>query len=677
MKPRLTATIALLSLSISTQAGMETITVTAQRTANDQSPTSISVIDDIENAQPMHIHELLNQSPGTWISKGNGQEHLTAIRSPIMSGSGGCGPFLMSEDNISLRAPAFCNVNQLFDTNFEQAQRIEVLRGPGTVFHGSNAMHGVINIISPDFADRSTTRLAGEYENTHNYGRVLFDHRNRDGIVQGHFTRDNGYKDDSGFSQQKLRFKHRQQTDEWTLVHNFNASHLEQDTAGFVVGEDAYKDKSNRRANENPEAFRNARSLRWHSDISRETDGDGYFLVTPYLRSNDMEFLMHFQTGTPIEKSGHDSIGVQTAWFRPTSEKTDLVSGFDFDLSYGYLHQFQDQPPPFNPGAFPQGDHYRFNAEVSTAAMFLQAVTALHERLDISYGARIEYARYRYNNKLRDDNPCANSASCRYSAPDDTTETFFNWSPKFAIEWNWLGRQHAFINLSRAFRAPHVYELFRLEEQQTVADIDSEKIRSVELGFKGLIPGNTWYELSFYRMKKDNVIIKNSARQSVDNMKTEHQGAELMLGVDINRYLNIQTAMSYGKHRYARDNDLLFSATDEIKGNIIDSAPRHMHNLTVNIIPTDHSRLALEAVYMGRYYLDEVNEKSYPGHTLYNIRYKQTLPDGWEAGVAVHNIRDTLYADRAGLVPAGLDAGTPRYFIGEPRSLRLSIARNF
>ena len=86
----------------------------------------------------------MQRVPGTWISRGNGQESLTALRSPVLTGAGSCGAFYMAADNISLRAPGFCNVNQLFDANTEQAGRIEVLRGPATALYGSNAMHGVI-----------------------------------------------------------------------------------------------------------------------------------------------------------------------------------------------------------------------------------------------------------------------------------------------------------------------------------------------------------------------------------------------------------------------------------------------------------------------------------------------------------------------------------------------------
>ena len=118
---------------------LDTITVTATRVeaplSTQSSSLSVVTKQDIEQVSAVHISELMVRVPGVWITRGNGQEHLTAIRSPVLTGAGSCGAFYMAEDGVPVRPTGFCNVNQLFDTNSEQAQRIEVLRGPGTVLH--------------------------------------------------------------------------------------------------------------------------------------------------------------------------------------------------------------------------------------------------------------------------------------------------------------------------------------------------------------------------------------------------------------------------------------------------------------------------------------------------------------------------------------------------------------
>ena len=51
---------------------------------------SISVIDaqTIRDVAGTHPSEVLNRVPGVWVNRGSGQEHLTALRSAVYTGSG-------------------------------------------------------------------------------------------------------------------------------------------------------------------------------------------------------------------------------------------------------------------------------------------------------------------------------------------------------------------------------------------------------------------------------------------------------------------------------------------------------------------------------------------------------------------------------------------------------------
>ena len=167
IQSRLTTSISLLlSLSFSLSISAETtdqqpesdtednvIVSIASRSeqAVDELPVTISVIsqDDLNRINHTHIQETLNRIPGVNFHRGNGQEYLPSVRSQVFTGAGGCGALLILEDNIPLRPAGFCNINELFEANTELASQIEVIRGPGTVYYGSNALHGVINIITP------------------------------------------------------------------------------------------------------------------------------------------------------------------------------------------------------------------------------------------------------------------------------------------------------------------------------------------------------------------------------------------------------------------------------------------------------------------------------------------------------------------------------------------------
>ena len=80
--------------------------------SNNQSISSISE-DELVQLDAQHPKQIFRRSPGVWISRGSGQEHLTAIRSPVLTGPGACGSFLLLEDGIPIRPTGFCNVNDL------------------------------------------------------------------------------------------------------------------------------------------------------------------------------------------------------------------------------------------------------------------------------------------------------------------------------------------------------------------------------------------------------------------------------------------------------------------------------------------------------------------------------------------------------------------------------------
>ena len=222
-----------------------------------------------------------------------------------MTGAGSCGAFFTAADGISLRAPGFCNVNQLFDANIEQARRIEVIRGPATALYGSNAMHGVINVLSAAPTETLDHRLALEG----GPGRLLPgkvplpQHSGQARLqYQCNGSSDGGYKDDSGFDQQKLTLRDDYSGEQWDITTVFDYSNLNQETAGFIQGYKAYADDDLKETNPNPEAYRDAWSLRAYSRASRTLDASNTLVLTPYLRDNEMEFLMHFLPWQPLER---------------------------------------------------------------------------------------------------------------------------------------------------------------------------------------------------------------------------------------------------------------------------------------------------------------------------------------------------------------------------------------
>src|SRR5690606_38456230 len=107
--------------------------------------------------------EALNRLPGVNVMRGSGREHLTAIRSPVLTAGAGAGSFLYLEDGVPMRAAGFANVNGLFEAVSELSSGIEVVRGPGGALYGSNAVHGMINFLTRAPSDDLGNYLEASY----------------------------------------------------------------------------------------------------------------------------------------------------------------------------------------------------------------------------------------------------------------------------------------------------------------------------------------------------------------------------------------------------------------------------------------------------------------------------------------------------------------------------------
>lgn len=647
---------------------IETITISANRQAVrvQEASSNIAWLDEEQLVliSPQHIQQALSRIAGVWVSRGNGQEHLTALRSPVLTGAGGCGAFFMAEDGISLRAPGFCNANQLFDANSEQAKRIEVVKGANSALYGSNAVHGVINILSFDAKNPPSNYLTLE-AGPHDYWRGKFSiaaqNQEQSWLVYGNATQDGGYQADSGFDQQKLNIIQQTTLGQWEIKNSVAVSNLNQQTAGFIEGFEAYKDQGLRKTNANPEAFRNATSLLAYSQIKRINENHSVLTLSPYLRSNDMTFLQHYVPWQPVEKNGHNSVGLQAS-FTKQYDNIKLLSGFDWDQTWGELSEFQ--PDPFS-ATIPQGMHYDYAVTSRVYSPFFEANWQLAPSTKLVLGSRYEHTELDYNNHLRDGVACASDqVNCRFVRPADQRLVFRHWSHKLALNQQLSDDFAFYAQWSQGHRVPQTSELFRLQNNQSQSELKLEQSNSVEMGLRGYWL-NAYMDLNGFYLKKDRVILQDTNRQIINNGSTSHRGLEFTLHKQLDAGFYIAAVATYAKHRY--ESALTISEQD-ISGNDIDTAPKHMGSAQLGWRSYEGQLVELEWLHMGQYYLDPENSAEYQGHDLLNLRMTIALSNTMTLGIRLLNITHQDYAERADIA-----FGNYRYFIGEPRSLFVSL----
>lgn len=627
---------------------------------------------NISLVSPKHPSEVMARIPATWISRGSGQEHLTAIRSPVLTGAGACGSFLILEDNVPIRPAGFCNVNNLFELNLLQAQSIRVQRGPGRTLHGSNAQHGVIEVRSPspwalpDFA-ASVELGSDEFQRLSVVASGRANHHAFALLANG--TSSGSFRELEGFDEQKVNLVVDSDSHDGWVGARFAATNLNQETAGFILGEDSYRDSTLRRQNLNPEAYRDAYAVR-ASAVYRLNQ----WTVIPYARRSRMNFLQHFLPGKPLERNGQNSTGVLTSWLTANDDR-ELTLGIDLEYADTFLDEFQDQPAEgsdFLRETRPVGLHYDYQVDIVSGAVFANGVWQLGNQWWLATGLRLERLRYDYDNRasdgnLREDGTACGFGGCLYNRPSDRSDSFTNLAPKLSLTRRFDDRGGVQFRAARGFRVPQATELYRLQRGQEIADLESETLDSLSIG--GWLKGErVLLSVTAFTMRKSNVILRDAEGINVSDGKTRHQGIEAEFEHPLNNQWQLSGALTYADHEYAFDR--MLSGGEQIQsGNQVDTAPRTIASARLQWRPHARDTLELEWIHLGGYFMDAANSARYPGHDLLNLRWRHSLAGNWTASLRLSNLLDKRYAERADFA-----FGNFRYFPGSGRAALIQLS---
>lgn len=647
---------------------------------------NIATIDPSETVNLFPV-EMLNRAPGVHIHRGSGQEHLTAIRSPVLVGGAGAGSFLYLEDGIPMRAAGFANVNALMDAMPQAGGSVEVVRGPGSALYGSNAVHGLINFISAplDESGASADLAYGSYGRHSVSLKSAQDH----GQFMTRMTLDmngetDGYRAAQSFGQQKARLEAAWQDNATGYRLSLAHMNLNQETAGYAS---SYEDEGIARANSDENAFRDASATRLYVRMTRDM-GDGATLtLTPYLRSNEMDFRMHFLPGDPLEQNSHDSYGLQAAYAR-NAGWVSYVAGLDVELTEGELSEVQTEDDKFG-GKYAKGTHYNFEVEAEVISPYLHAVWSLSPATDITTGLRWEMTDYDYTNNATDsDNTNGNDNDFLFRVAD-RTDDFSDVSPKLGLVHRLADNRRVFVNWARAARAPQVTDLYRLRDSTwrdrqvsneiddglnpDVAAIDSETLDSLEIGYRAVYPGLS-YEATAFMMQKENYHFRDAGDNYVADGETDHMGVELSLDWTLARDWSIAAQLTYAQHEYAFNNNVTGANSAETitDGNTVDGAPETLANTRLRYKYNERTHVNLDWEHVGSYFMDASNSAEYDGHNIFALSADYILSGQSRLSVRIDNLLDEEYAKRADKW-----FGNNRYFPGEGQRVMARIMHDF
>ncbi|HVY90835.1 MAG TPA: TonB-dependent receptor [Hyphomonadaceae bacterium] len=645
------------------------VRVYGDRVPNDPGAYSVVSKEEIQDVQANHPAEILNTVPGVNVQMNSGQEMLVAIRSPVLPAGAGQGSFLILEDGVPTRASGFGNVNALFELHHETAEDIEVVRGPGSVRYGSNAVHGLINVIDPEPGAQTGETLVMSANTLQRYradATANFDVGGIQNWAGLSITDDGGWRDASSVGLEKLTVRSKVGGEDWKAIATLAAVNLNQETAGFLVGHDAYKDKDFAITNMNPEAYRDAWAARANVRFEQQIGRD-QLTITPFAITQRMIFIQHFLPDQSTEKNGQDSVGVLTRYdFGPDNVRWSV--GADVQLASGSLEEIQSLPSfggtPAN-RTFPQGIHYDYDVDTTMFGVYGELNWQMSQNWKMLAGIRGETHNYDYVTHK------APGVYGRYRIAPSRSDNYNLFTPKLGFVYSGFSGGIVYMNYARGERAPQTSDQYRLQNLQTTDRLDVETLDSYELGTRGSIGRNAHFDVAIYHMTKDHFFFRDSDGLNVPNGKTRQFGLEAEVDGRFGEFAGGEFVwnanLSWSDDRYAFSRKVAAASEVITDGNKIDTAPDWLGDAGFGW-QNDIFKLELSTEYVGKYFTDAANLHSYPGHVIAHLRGSWKLNDKLEAFGIVRNITDKRYADRADFA-----SNQDRYFPGEPVNLTVGV----
>ena len=313
-----------------------------------------------QSMQPSLLPVLTEQIPGLFVTErgvmGYGVSGGAAGGISLRGLSGGSARLMVLIDGHPQYAGIFGHpISDAYQSLL--ADRVEVLRGPASVLYGSNAMGGVINIVTRKMhEDGVRTDLHAGY-GSYNTLETELTNRIRKGrfnsVVSGSYNRTDGHRADMGFEQYggyaKLGYD---LTDNWNMyadvnVTHFNASYPGPVSAPLVDGDQRItRGVTSFALSNNYEKTSGAVSFfynwgdHWINDgytpSAGETSQDGRFNSNDNMMGVSLYQSTQFFTGNRIT-FGFD-------WFRYGGKAwTDYVSGEDAGTRSDLVDKHEDE----------------------------------------------------------------------------------------------------------------------------------------------------------------------------------------------------------------------------------------------------------------------------------------------------------------------------------------------
>lgn len=508
------------STKVARSYAINEVVVTGTRSETDvrHLPMTVSVVGrpQLEASQQTSVLPVLNsQVPGFFsTSRGvmgygvatgaSGQMSLRGIGGPAQAGLPTTGLLVLIDGHPQYMGLMGHPIADAYQTMM--AERVEVLRGPASVLYGSNAMGGVINIVTRKMQEdgiRTNINIGAG-----SYGSIQTEATNRirkgrfSSTVTAFYNRTDGHRADMAFEQYggyaKLGYDF---TDNWKVWGDVNVTRFNATNPGSVMK--PYIDNDQR-------ITRGMTSFALENYYEKTSGALSFFYNWGDHWINDG----YQPGGEPLQyrfNSNDQMLGV--SWY----QSVQLFQGNRLTVGADYFHFGGEAWNQFFDGHRETSANKSLN-EVAGYVDFRQDIAAW---LTLDAGARVDYH----------------------------SQTGTEFVPQVGLAFHLPENAEIKAMASKGFRNPTIREMYMFPPQNP--DLKPEKLWNYELSFsQRLMDNRLSYGLNVFYINGENLIIRlpnpnGSGMLNQNSGEIENWGAEANVGYQFNPVWSVMVNYSW------------------------------------------------------------------------------------------------------------------------------------
>lgn len=508
------------SIKVARSYAINEVVVTGTRSETDvrHLPMTVSVVGrpQLEASQQTSVLPVLNsQVPGFFsTSRGvmgygvatgaSGQMSLRGIGGPAQAGLPTTGLLVLIDGHPQYMGLMGHPIADAYQTMM--AERVEVLRGPASVLYGSNAMGGVINIVTRKMQEdgiRTNINIGAG-----SYGSVQTEATNRirkgrfSSTVTASYNRTDGHRADMAFEQYggyaKLGYDF---TDNWKVWGDVNVTRFNATNPGSVMK--PYIDNDQR-------ITRGMTSFALENHYEKTSGALSFFYNWGDHWINDG----YQPGGEPLQyrfNSNDQMLGV--SWY----QSVQLFQGNRLTVGADYFHFGGEAWNQFFDGHRETSANKSLN-EVAGYVDFRQDIAAW---LTLDAGARVDYH----------------------------SQMGTEFIPQVGLAFHLPENAEIKAMASKGFRNPTIREMYMFPPQNP--DLKPEKLWNYELSFsQRLMDNRLSYGLNVFYINGENLIIRlpnpnGSGMLNQNSGEIENWGAEANVGYQFNPVWSVMANYSW------------------------------------------------------------------------------------------------------------------------------------